>query len=69
MTEVATQRTLRTACVLSLAGTALMVWSVFDPRPLPSVGAMTLGQALGTLSLALYIRVVVADLRRAKVLR
>jgi hypothetical protein len=46
-----------------------MVWSVFDPRPLPIVGAMTLGQVLGTLSLALYTRAVIADLRRAKVLR
>ena len=59
------ERVLRIACVFGLASLALMVWSLFDPRPLPVVAAMSLGQLLGTLSLAAFLVVVVADMRRA----
>jgi hypothetical protein len=41
-----------------------MVWSIVDPRPLPVVVAMSLGQMLGTLSFAAFLVVVVTDLRR-----
>jgi hypothetical protein len=51
-------RALAIACVLGLVGTALMVWSVMDPRPLPVILAMSLGQATGTLSLLLFAYVV-----------
>jgi len=42
-----------------------MVWSLFDPRPVPVVLAMSLGQALGTLSLSAFGLVVVVDMKRA----
>jgi hypothetical protein len=51
------------ACVLTLAALAMMVWSLFDPRPIPVIAAMSVGQVLGTLSLASFLYVVVADLR------
>jgi hypothetical protein len=57
--------TLRAACVLGLAALALMVWSLFDPRPIPVVVAMSVGQLLGTLSLGAFLFVVFLDLRRA----
>jgi hypothetical protein len=59
---------LSVACGLALFGLALMVWSIFDPRPIPVVIAMSVGQGVGTLSLLLYLFVVIADLRKAKVL-
>jgi hypothetical protein len=63
MTITRSDRVLRGACVLALAALALMSWSLFDPRPIPVVLAMSLGQVLGTLSLGAFVAVVVADLR------
>jgi hypothetical protein len=54
---------LRVACFFALAALALMVWSLLDPRPIPVVVAMSVGQVLGTLSLGAFLVVVVADLR------
>ncbi len=54
---------LRVACVLALVALALMVWSLFDPRPLPVVVAMSVGQVFGTLSFGSFLWVVVVDLR------
>ncbi len=59
------ERLLRVACVVALAALSLMVWSVLDPRPIPVVVAMSVGQVLGTLSLLLFFCVVALDLRRA----
>ena len=56
-------RILNAACVLALGALALMAWSLFDPRPIPVVLAMSLAQALGTLSFGAFVVVVVADLR------
>jgi len=56
------------ACLLALVALVLMVWSLFDPGPVPVMVAMSLGQLLGTASLAIYVYVVVHDLRRARVL-
>ncbi len=56
-------RVLKAACLLALAALALMSWSLFDPRPIPVVLAMSLGQSLGTLSLVVFVVVVVADIR------
>jgi hypothetical protein len=55
---------LTASCSCALLALALMVWSVLDPRPLPVVVAMSVGQAIGTLSLLLYLVVVGFDLRR-----
>lgn len=55
---------LRIAAVLTLIGLALMVWSMLVPTPLPVMLAMTVGQAFGTAAFALYVFVVVRELRR-----
>ena len=57
------RRILEVACVLALAGIALMVWSLLDPRPAPVVLAMSVGQGLGAVSLLTFLVVVAADLR------
>jgi hypothetical protein len=59
----ALSRLLIVSCVLTLMALALMVWSLFDPRPIPVVATMSLGQLLGTLSLGSFGYVVIADLR------
>jgi hypothetical protein len=58
---------LRVACVLALGALGLMAWSLFDPRPVPVIAAMSIGQVLGTLSFASFLYVVVVDLRRRAV--
>jgi hypothetical protein len=63
MTPRALSRLLVVSCVLTLMALALMVWSLFDPRPIPVVATMSLGQLLGTLSLGSFGYVVFADLR------
>jgi hypothetical protein len=55
----------RTACYLALAALALIVWSLVDPAPLPVIGAMTVGQLLGTLSLLFFLYAISVDLRPA----
>jgi hypothetical protein len=62
-------RVLRGACLLALAALGLMTWSLFDPRPIPVILAMSLGQLLGTLSLLAFVICVVADVRRRRVPR
>ena len=59
-------RLLRAAALMALAALVLMAWGVFDPRPIALVIAMSVGQALGTLSLAGFLFVVVLDIRRAR---
>ena len=56
-------RALSVACVLALLGLGLMVFSLFDPRPLPVIAAMSVGQVFGTLSILAFLYVVIADLR------
>jgi len=51
------------ACWLALLAVGLMSWSLFDPRPLPVVVAMSVGQVLGTLSLLSFVFVVFVDWR------
>ena len=54
---------LRIACVLSVVGLALMMWSLLDPRAQPVLIALSVGQGIGTLSLAIYLRVIIRDYR------
>ena len=56
------ERLVRVACVLGLVALALMVFSVLDPTVWPVLVALSLGQLLGTLSLALYVVAVARDL-------
>ena len=53
------------ACALGLIGLALMTWSLFDQGWIPVMMAMSVGQAIGTLSFAVFLLVVVVDLRKA----
>jgi hypothetical protein len=57
------RRILAVASSFALLAVALMIWSLFDPRPIPVVVAMSVGQALGTLSLLAFVYVIVADWR------
>jgi hypothetical protein len=57
------QRVLQSACVLALVALGLFVWSLFDPRPIPVILAMSVGQVIGTVSLLAFLVVVARDLR------
>jgi len=54
------------ACVLGLIGLALMTWSLFDQGWIPVMAAMSVGQGIGTLSFALFLVIVIIDLRKAE---
>jgi hypothetical protein len=56
--------TLRLSAVLTLLGLAFMVWSMVEPTPLPVMLAMTVGQGLGTTAFAIYLFIVIRELRR-----
>jgi hypothetical protein len=60
------RRLLRFSAVLTLIALLLMLWSMFDPTPLPVMIAMTAGQGIGTLAFGLYLFVIVQDLRKYK---
>ncbi|HTR50380.1 MAG TPA: hypothetical protein VMJ10_06700 [Kofleriaceae bacterium] len=55
---------LRVSAVLTLVGLAMMVWSILVPTPLPVMLAMSVGQFLGTTAFAIYLFIVVRQLRR-----
>jgi hypothetical protein len=66
LNKVKPQRLIRVACVLALGALGLMAWSLFDPRPVPVIAAMSIGQVLGTLSFGSFLYVLVADFRRLR---
>lgn len=57
---------LRVASVLAIMALALMLWSLVDPTPAPVLIALSVGQAVGTVSFLAYLVVVVWDVRRAR---
>jgi len=57
---------LRASAVLTLVGLALMVWSMLEPTVLPVMLAMSVGQGVGCMAFALYVHVVIRDLRRER---
>ena len=63
------ERRVRRACYFALAALALICWSLVDPSPLPVIGAMTVGQVIGTFSMLWFLFAIVADLRRTFTLR
>jgi hypothetical protein len=65
----ASDKILRVACVLGLVALPLMVWSIFDPTVWPVLVALSLGQAVGTVSFLLFLVVVARDLALARRLR
>ena len=52
--------------ILTLIALGLMVWSLFQPTPLPVMVAMSVGQGLGTAAFAAYGYVVVRDILRLR---
>jgi hypothetical protein len=60
-------RALRWASLFGIASLVLMIWGVIDPNPIALVIAMSAGQALGTLAFAVFLLVVINDLRNARV--
>ncbi len=56
------ERRMRVACYLALVALALIAWSLLDPAPLPVIGAMSIGQVIGTASFAFFLFAVAADL-------
>jgi hypothetical protein len=59
------EKRVRRACSLALGALGLILWSLVQPAPLPVIGAMSLGQLLGTLSLLFFLYAIAADLRPA----
>ena len=57
---------LRGAAILTLFALGLMLWSLFDPTPLPVILAMSLGQLLGTFAFTMYGLAVWQDVRRIR---
>ena len=57
---------LRVSAVLTLIGLGLMVWSMLVPTPLPVMLAMTVGQVVGTAAFAIYLVIVVRQLRKER---
>ena len=57
---------LRVSALLTLIALALMVWSILAPTPLPVMLAMTVGQAIGSVAFAIYLYIVVRDVRRTR---
>jgi hypothetical protein len=55
----------RIAALMALVALACMGWSLVAPSPVSIMVAMSVGQGLGALSLALYLVVVIAAARRA----
>jgi hypothetical protein len=51
------------SAVGALASLALMILSILSPKPLYLVFAMSVGQGIGMMSLALYLLAIVLDLQ------
>ena len=56
---------LRQAVVLPLLGVVFLVWALLDPTPLRPMATVTVGQALGTAAFAIYVFLMVRELRGA----
>lgn len=59
-------RLLVVSCVCALGALALMTWQLFDPRVVPVIVAMSVGQVLGTAAFAAYVYVVTVDFRAGR---
>jgi hypothetical protein len=64
--SLAPEKYVTLACALGLVAMALMCWSVLDPTPFPVIVAMSVGQAIGTLSLLCYSAAVFVHGRRRR---
>jgi hypothetical protein len=61
------KRLITASCWLGLIGLGLMSWSLFDQGWIPVMAAMSVGQGIGTLSFALYLLVVIIELRQVEI--
>lgn len=59
-------RLLRASSILALLALGLIVVSLLWPLPILVIGAMSIGQLLGTLSFACFLVVVLFDLRASQ---
>lgn len=59
------EQIVRVAALLALFALACIVWSLLDPRPVPIMVSMSVGQGLGTLSFLLYAGVIVVEAYRS----
>lgn len=55
----------RAACIFALVGLGLMSYSLFDPRAIPVIVAMSVGHAFGFAAFGCYLLAVLLDVRRA----
>ena len=55
----------RAACLFALIGLSLMSYSLFDPRAIPVIVAMSVGHAFGFAAFGCYLLAVVLDVRRS----
>ncbi len=62
MKHLQVKRLTYVASAATLGAVAMMVLSIVSPRPIFLVLAMSLGQGLGTLSLAAYLLAIALDL-------
>jgi hypothetical protein len=58
------KRLLQVSALLTLVGLALMVWSLFEPTPIPVILAMSVGQGVGMLAFGIFGGVVIVDQMR-----
>lgn len=56
------ERLVRIAAILALVALPLMVWSIIDPTVWPVLVALSVGQAIGTLSFLIFLVAVARDL-------
>lgn len=64
--KVGIERLVLASCVLGLIAMVMMCWSVLDPRPLPVLVAMSVGQGIGTVSLLCYLAAVFVEAYRMR---
>ncbi len=60
------ERLVNVACLLGLGALSLFVLSILFPKPLPIIGAMSIGHVLGGLAFSSYLLAVIADLARRR---
>lgn len=63
------ERLVRVAAILALVALPLMIWSLVDPTVWPVLVALSVGQAIGTLSFLLFLIAVARDLGVKKKIR
>lgn len=64
--RISVEHLVTAACISTLCAIALMCWSILDPTPFPVMVAMSVGQAVGTLSLLCYVAAVLLHGRRRR---